>query len=161
MRRVVAPIDRSYNLHYNNSMKKCCICKDIKEEACFDRNRTKKDGLAGYCKDCNRTRMREYYHKNKDKMRAHRLASKARSRRRRLTRYRELMGQKSCARCGLTDPRVLDWHHKDPGEKVTEVSQLALGNWGRLLEEIEKCVPLCRNCHAIVHYEERHRKLDN
>ncbi|MDB4567453.1 hypothetical protein N9104_01695 [Pseudomonadales bacterium] len=47
------------------------VCKRCGESLCissFSRDATQKDGLFYYCKDCNRKRAREYYHRNKLKM---------------------------------------------------------------------------------------------
>ena len=33
-------------------MKRCSGCKQKKELECFDKNKSKKDGYASYCKDC-------------------------------------------------------------------------------------------------------------
>ena len=40
-------------------MKKCGTCKTEKPLASFDKDRQKKDGLSGRCKECNRARMKE------------------------------------------------------------------------------------------------------
>lgn len=63
-----------------------------------------------------------------------------------------------CVRCGNKDWRVIDWHHVDPNTKL-----FIIGNSnGRglsvntIIREIEKCTPLCANCHRIVEYEIRH-----
>lgn len=57
-----------------------------------------------------------------------------------------------CEICGYdTTPRALHFHHIDPSGKVSTIS--ASGNirsFERVLEEAEKCVLLCSNCHAEV-----------
>ena len=64
----------------------------------------------------------------------------------------------SCDTCGINDFRVLDFHHKDDNKEFN-VSE---GAWrcskNTILTEIAKCIPLCSNCHRILHYEERKRK---
>jgi len=60
-----------------------------------------------------------------------------------------------CSRCGIDDPRVLDFHHKDADEKELAVSQLiARASWRAVLGEIARCTVLCANCHRIHHAEE-------
>lgn len=49
-----------------------------------------------------------------------------------------------CERCGIDDPRVLDVHHKIP---------LSEGGTG----EQSNLETLCKNCHAIAHWEARER----
>jgi hypothetical protein len=64
-----------------------------------------------------------------------------------------------CKECGLTDHRVLDFHHRDPKEKLFEVSKKASGGYSpkTILKEIKKCDVLCANCHRILTYEKRRK----
>lgn len=39
--------------------KKCCHCKETKDMECFHRNRSRKDGRDGLCRDCQRERDRK------------------------------------------------------------------------------------------------------
>lgn len=48
---------------------------------------------------------------------------------------------------------MLDFHHKDPKQKVKPVSQL-IGMPRRMLAEIKKCTCLCANCHRRVTWGE-------
>jgi hypothetical protein len=59
-----------------------------------------------------------------------------------------------CHRCGEGDPACLEFHHRDPDEKVRTVSELiTYGNsLETVCEEIEKCDVLCANCHRREHY---------
>ena len=77
-------------------------------------------------------------------------------------RYREWLVQykqgQRCQRCGISDPRVLDFHHKDGDKKAIDVaSAISNGGYGleRIKLEIAKCTTLCANCHRIVHYKNR------
>jgi hypothetical protein len=45
----------------------------------------------------------------------------------------------------------IDLHHINPNEKDPNFSSLRGWSWGKIEEEIKKCVPLCRNCHGEVH----------
>lgn len=79
-----------------------------------------------------------------------------RTRRRRTERHDWVAEQKSasgCERCGESDPDVLDFHHRDPGEKDEKISQLIVeeASEERLREEVEKCDVLCANCHRTEH----------
>ena len=58
----------------------------------------------------------------------------------------------ACERCGLADYRVLDFHHQ--GNKDNSVSNLLCHGyaWWRIQEEIDKCIPLCANCHRLEHW---------
>lgn len=78
-----------------------------------------------------------------------------------LHEYKAAVG---CAICGEKDPVVLDPHHLDPETKhrgyrhtkrgmsqgVADIVNSTLGTQ-RLIDELAKCVILCKNCHARVH----------
>ncbi len=67
-------------------------------------------------------------------------------------RLRDLKAGRRCRDCGNDDPRVLDFHHRDPSAKSFKIATKA---WqvseARLLEEVAKCDVLCANCHRIEH----------
>lgn len=66
-----------------------------------------------------------------------------------------LKHERGCMRCGIDDPRVLDFHHRDAGEKTLAVSQLiARASWQAVLDEVALCEVVCANCHRIIHTEE-------
>lgn len=48
-------------------MKKCSKCKQIKNESEFSKNKTRKDGLNFYCKECSKTIYLKWYEKNHEK----------------------------------------------------------------------------------------------
>jgi hypothetical protein len=55
-------------------------------------------------------------------------------------------GSHPCVDCGEGDPVVLEFDHL--GEKLFDIGQaLPYRSWKRILEEIEKCVVVCANCH--------------
>lgn len=58
-----------------------------------------------------------------------------------------------CVRCGEADPICLDFHHKDPNEKLHGISRLVqqCNSLDMILKEIEKCEVLCSNCHRKHH----------
>jgi hypothetical protein len=57
-----------------------------------------------------------------------------------------------CSHCELADYRVLEFHHV--GDKDLNVSPMVNRgySWGRIQKEIEKCIPLCCNCHRLEHW---------
>jgi hypothetical protein len=60
----------------------------------------------------------------------------------------------SCTHCGISDYRVIDFHHLE--NKSFSLSH-ALSNgysMDKIMEEIKKCIPLCANCHRIEHHNE-------
>ena len=59
-----------------------------------------------------------------------------------------------CDHCGVRDYRVIDFHHlKDKDGEVSSFAHQGY-SWKRVLKEIDKCIPLCSNCHRIHHSEE-------
>ena len=62
-----------------------------------------------------------------------------------------------CVHCGEADPRVLDFHHRDPVQKEMAIAYMVGGGWsvGRIQEEIDKCDVLCSNCHRKLTMDER------
>lgn len=135
-------------------MKKCHKCKVEKELADFPVNRVKKDGRSETCLVCKREYNRLHYAANKkyyvDK------AQIAKERTRRL--FWELKSELSCKQCGQNHPAALHFHHTDPSVKDTEISDAIGRSWSmtKILEEMQKCEVLCANCHAILHWEEKH-----
>lgn len=62
--------------------------------------------------------------------------------------YKQELGCQSCGydKCA----QALDFHHVDPNTKRANVSDLVSRGcgWKTIVEEISKCVVLCKNCHA-------------
>ena len=65
---------------------------------------------------------------------------------------------KSCIKCGWKAyPDILEFHHRDPKEKLYNLSFGGIANISRARLEIEiaKCDLLCPNCHRVLHHLER------
>ncbi|QXL90328.1 hypothetical protein [Salmonella phage NINP13076] len=56
-----------------------------------------------------------------------------------------------CILCGEKEPVALDLHHIDESTKDANVSDLMRRGTKRLIDEMNKCVVLCANCHRKVH----------
>lgn len=56
-----------------------------------------------------------------------------------------------CVDCGFSDPRGLDFDHKNPEEKIKSVAEMARNNQflDIIKAEILKCEVRCANCHRI------------
>lgn len=48
--------------------KQCVGCKEEKTMSMFGKNKSQKDGLHYYCKECRKTHSRNYYEKNKERI---------------------------------------------------------------------------------------------
>jgi len=59
-----------------------------------------------------------------------------------------------CENCGEDRYYCLDFHHKDPKQKEFGIGESALtSSFNKIKKEILKCVVLCKNCHAEVHFK--------
>lgn len=68
----------------------------------------------------------------------------------------------SCKVCGETRPACLTFHHRDPAEKIIEVSILVArhNKRERIRAEIAKCDVMCANCHADLHFSHLYNDKD-
>lgn len=94
---------------------------------------------------------REWYAKNKERIRARKL-ERANKRRHEIRDWVRSL-KKRCERCGFDNPIALDYHHVG-SDKDFNVADAVKSGWGkdRIAEEIQKCILLCANCHRIEHH---------
>jgi len=108
----------------------CDVCGREKALSAFGKERrNKKLYVRSVCGSC-KTTARKWKHKQK---------------------LMEAIGQTACQRCGISDIRVLSFHHRDDEEKDFGLAQKLGYSFGSLVAEAHKCDILCMNCHAIVH----------
>ena len=105
---------------------------------------------SSYCRPCCREYAREHYRNN---VAAYIARAKARAAIDRLENRRivaSYLSMHPCVDCGEADPIVLEFDHRDPADKASEVSRLIHSSTpGKVLREIEKCDVRCGNCHRI------------
>jgi predicted HNH restriction endonuclease len=98
---------------------------------------------------------RRWYLKNTER------AKKDSEQRRRGTKARWLAyrAKQSCAHCGFSHPAVIDFHHiiRDGKRSVNDLAVKQNNVREAIQEAEEKCIPLCANCHRILHFDERQR----
>ncbi len=57
-----------------------------------------------------------------------------------------------CKRCGWQgNQAALQFHHLDSKEKDFTIGNVANKSWDSIKKEMQKCILLCANCHAIEH----------
>lgn len=60
-----------------------------------------------------------------------------------------------CLDCEISHPNypsaIFEFHHLDPKKKDTSWGKLRLRSWDKIINELDKCVMLCANCHRIRH----------
>lgn len=133
-------------------MKTCIKCQVPKNESEFAINRSHKDGLSSYCKECNSANARIAY-RNKDSIK---IAQKSRASTNRIriqSQINEIKSSLGCSKCPEKDYRCLDFHHVDASIKIASVSNLVLRkcSMDKIKDEISKCIVLCANCHRKEH----------
>ena len=136
-------------------LKKCQICKlDLPEDDTHfaSRHDRGKKQYQSNCRECQKKYRKEHYLNNKEKY-----IKKAKTYRETFTEW--IVDYKKNLKCEICDEDrywVLDFHHKDPKEKDTEISVLIKScNKKRILDEISKCMIICSNCHRDLHHQER------
>ena len=71
-------------------------------------------------------------------------------------KFREYKKTLKCAHCGIQDWRVIQLHHEGDDKDFSVSEGLKRGlSYDRVMEEADKCIPLCANCHQILHHDER------
>lgn len=66
---------------------------------------------------------------------------------------------KSCKHCKASHPAILDFHHVIRTNKKSVTAMIARNNLQAAIHEAEtKCIPLCSNCHRILHWNEQQKK---
>lgn len=132
-------------------MKICQVCKNEKSESEFYKHKTRPDGLRANCIECGKKLAREMYYKNPEpyKKRANKWKKIIRERRKEW--INSIRMKTGCCLCHEQDVEVLDFHHFKGEKKEFNITS----DWDReiekLVNEINKCVVLCSNCHRRVH----------
>ena len=96
------------------------------------------------------------WHQKNHTTRKQQIKERKRKLKQRFQKYKETL---SCSRCdfpGKGNPWAMELHHVDPSSKSEMVSYLVSHgySWERIMEEVDKCKPICANCHRKEHYLE-------
>lgn len=130
--------------------KKCCICKQILDLACFKSNKTKKDGLQAQCIECQKEYRKKHYISNRKKY-----IDKASVRNKTFQLwFRKFKTTLKCNRCEENHPSCLQFHHTSNDKEECVSRLVAKGCMSKILTEIQKCEVLCANCHFKEHWKE-------
>lgn len=123
----------------------------------FGSNIGSSDGRDYYCRPCASAKQREY-HARKIKEPGYlakhnkRIAARARYKKAKAV----AMYGNACYDCGETyPPYVMDFHHE--GDKEGNPSKfLGRNTLSKAIEELDKCILLCANCHRRRHFDEEY-----
>jgi hypothetical protein len=127
-------------------MRKCGCCGEAKPLADFAWRRRALGQHDNLCRPCRADYHRAHYEANRE-----RYVAQARDRKRALALERtlyliEYFRTHPCVDCGESDPVVLEFDHLR--EKAFNIgAALPYRRWQSILDEIEKCVVVCANCH--------------
>jgi transcription elongation factor Elf1 len=66
----------------------------------------------------------------------------------------DIKNQLYCADCGERHPATLQFHHRNSEDKTFAIGKAVNRGFSldRIKKEMQKCIVLCANCHAIRHY---------
>lgn len=134
-------------------MKTCTKCKIEKSDDEFSFKNKKNNIRQSQCKICIKERDKQRYddniHNRKTKLRDQQIKNLIEVKK----YYKKYKQSQKCSRCGDNRWYVIDFHHiKDKTMSVSLI--VKKGSINQLKKELEKCIPLCANCHREIHYFE-------
>ena len=99
---------------------------------------------------------KRHYERNKEAIQARVARNKKLARQ----RWVEFKAQQVCHHCGASHPAIIDFHHVVRDGTQQSVNRMAADNkWAAIYEEVKKCIPLCSNCHRILHWDESRGRM--
>lgn len=129
-------------------MKTCSACKETKPLSEFNWKSKSKGTRQSRCKTCYSDYNRGYYHAGEKVKQIPRAVKNRSLLWDKYIQYKETL---RCTVCGESARECLEFHHTDPTKKDINPSLAATYSTKKFLEEIDKCVVLCANCHRKVH----------
>ena len=99
---------------------------------------------------------KKYYEKNKKEI----IKTIGANKKKAAKRFAEFKATLHCTRCGQNHPATLDFHHVEKSKDNVHLHLLVRHGyfWKRIMQEVDKCVVLCANCHRIHHHNEKQEK---
>lgn len=128
--------------------KNCTKCE--KEKNITDFNwKVKNKSRQSRCKECTREATNKHYQNNKGAYFENVSVNKERIK----VWYKNFKSTLSCTMCPEKRTPCLDFHHVDGNEKEAAISRAVHTAWSieKIKKEIEKCIVVCKNCHAMIH----------
>ena len=126
----------------------CARCHGEKPVEAFPIKDKARGTRRAYCLPCRREYGREHYQKNRPAYLGRTRKRHVRVRRDHRALVIEYLRSHPCVDCGISDPVVLEFDHRDPADKTTEVGHLIHSATKiQLRAEIAKCDVRCGNCH--------------
>lgn len=105
------------------------------------------------CKECMKSRGRNYYHQNHERQLKLALLRKERYIEERRGYINEYKRNKTCMDCrGKFPPVAMDFDHREDEAKSRTISRMVFrdtSNFEKIKEEMTKCDLVCANCHRV------------
>lgn len=110
------------------------------------------------CKDCQSTQEHQHYLESKE--RRNQIRERADWSKENNTTLVDKYRSYGCKKCGEKRFYVIDFHHRDPIEKDGTINHMIKSaTYDKLKKELDKCDPLCANCHREWHYLEQNSTI--
>lgn len=127
---------------------RCHTCGAIKPVADFAFSDVARGVFSYDCRICHAAARRAHYLANKADYLGRAVAQRRARRAQNRIAVLAYLANHPCVDCGVTNPVVLEFDHRDPATKLDDVGGMIPGKrWPRILAEIEKCDVRCINCH--------------
>ena len=106
----------------------------------------------------NKDKLKEEYHQNKNGIKTRKELRNKKN----ILLYFEKKLQLKCERCEESHISCLEFHHLDRNAKEYNISAIIRSSLKKALEEMNKCIVLCSNCHRKEHWDDdKIEKLKN
>src|SRR6266850_1470564 len=126
----------------------CYMCGETKPEADFAFADIARGTRQSHCRKCQAAYGHAHYLANRGAYIALEVARMAGYRDANRALLLAYLLEHPCIDCDVSDPVVLDFDHRDPSSKRSDVARLASRKpWPQVLAEIQKCDVRCANCH--------------
>lgn len=137
------------------------VCSKCKKELSLENFRWKNKAQGkkhSQCKECEKESDKRHYQESKERRLL--VRERAEWQKNSNIEYVNSKKQQGCNKCGEKRIWVLDFHHRNPKEKINEIAHMIKSaSINNLEEEINKCVLLCANCHRDFHYLEKEQNI--
>jgi predicted HNH restriction endonuclease len=136
--------------------------RSISEKARKQKNKEYREKYYKKNRERIRAREKQHYEENKERISTHRKERYHKLKEDFLLTYKK---GKKCVICGWNKhPEILQFHHKDRTKKMFTIGNIKVTerttpkNRELVKKEIDKCLLLCPNCHALLHLKKRVKK---
>jgi hypothetical protein len=132
-----------------NGTKRCRDCQRFLSVEDFAYKYPQRAVYQSYCKIYQRRRSREHYLRNTSAYKVRVARNNQRTREGNRDRLRRYLSTQKCMDCGVRDLTILEFDHREPANKLRDVSEMVQKGfaWTTIVREIAKCDDVCANCH--------------